>query len=182
MARPRSDGSKGRALLADGLRLLEQNYGIRPRGIIHVGANNGQEVPSYRESGVRPVVLFEPLAEPFANLKRAVGGAPGFYPIQACLSDVADRTVEFYVASNGGKSSSYLPPADHATIAPNVTFGSIETMTTVTLDRAIARLAREQGVEAASFDYIGLDTQGSEMESCAAARRRSPARSTCTQR
>jgi FkbM family methyltransferase len=150
--------------LAEGLNLLEQVYGIRPTGIIHVGANNGQEVPSFRASGARPVLLFEPLAEPFANLERACAGAEEFYPIRACLADVADRTVPFHVASNGGKSSSYLPPAEHVAIAPNVTFDRVETMTTETLDRAVAKLVRERGIDPARLDYIGLDTQGSEMD------------------
>ena len=150
--------------MAHGLKLLEQGFGIRPKGIVHVGANIGQEVPVFRDSGARPVVLVEPLADAFAQLERAVGTTPGFYPVQACLSDTADRKVDFHVASNGGQSSSYLPPAEHMKIAPGVSFDRIETMTTDTLDRTLARLSREHGLDPASFDYIGLDTQGAEMD------------------
>ena len=144
--------------------LLERSYGIRPTGIVHVGANTGQEVPDYRASGIRPVVLVEPLAGPFGQLVRAVDGTPGFHPLKACLSDVAGRTVDFHVASNGGQSSSYLKPAAHLKIRPDITFDRTETMVTDTLDRAIGALCREHGLRPESFDYIGLDTQGSEMD------------------
>ena len=150
--------------MAQCLELLAQSYGIRPTGIIHVGANSGQEVPEYRASGIRPVVLVEPLAGPFGNWSGTVDGTPGLYPLKACLSDAADRTVEFHVASNGGQSSSYLRPAAHVDIAPEVTFDRTETMVTDTLDGVVARLCRAQGLAPESFDYIGLDTQGSEMD------------------
>ena len=150
--------------MAQCLKLLERRYGIRPTGIIHVGANTGQEVPVFRESGIRPVVLIEPLAEPFGQLVRAVDGTPGFYPLKACLSDAAGRTVDFHVASNGGQSSSYLKPAAHLAIRPDITFDRTETMVTDTLDRVVGALCREHGLQPGSFDYIGLDTQGTEMD------------------
>jgi FkbM family methyltransferase len=150
--------------MAQCLTLLERRYGIRPTGIIHVGANTGQEVAVFRDSGIRPVVLIEPLAGPFGQLVRAIGGTPGFYPLNTCLSDAAGRTVDFHVASNGGQSSSYLKPAAHLAIRPDITFDRTETMVTDTLDRAIGSLCREHGLRPGSFDYIGLDTQGTEMD------------------
>ena len=150
--------------MAHCLRLLERSYGFRPRGIIHVGANTGQEVPVYRDSGIRPVVLVEPLAEAFGHLVRAVDGAEGLHPVQACLSDVAGRTVEFHVASNGGQSSSYLKPASHLKIRPDITFDRTETMVTDTLDAMVARLCHAQGLAPESLDYLGLDAQGAEVE------------------
>ena len=151
--------------MAQCLELLAQSYGIRPTGIIHVGANSGQEVPDYRASGIRPVVLVEPLAGPFGQLVRAVDGTPGFYPLKACLSDVADRTVEFHVASNGGQSSSYLRPAAHSKIRPDITFDRTETMVTDTLDRAVgSALPRARARARSASTIIGLDTQGSEMD------------------
>jgi FkbM family methyltransferase len=146
------------------LRLLERSFGIRPTGIIHVGANSGQEVPVYRESGIRPVVLIEPLAGPFGQLVRAVDGTPGFYPLKACLSDAADRRVDFHVASNRGQSSSYLKPAAHLEIRPDITFDRTEPMVTDTLDRAVGALCREHAIPPERLDHLVLDTQGSEMD------------------
>lgn len=146
------------------LEVLKREHGILPAGIIHVGANTGQEIPIYRRSGIRPVVLIEPQAVQFDQLSRAAGETPGFYPLRTCLSDVADKSIEFHVASNGGKSSSYLRPAVHMDIYPDVTFNRTETMVTDTLDRAISRLCREHDLRPESFEYICLDTQGSEMD------------------
>jgi FkbM family methyltransferase len=150
--------------MAQILAHLERQYQIRPTGIIHVGANKGQEVPAFRESGIRPVVLVEPLERPFRRLVQAIDGEPGFYPVRACLSDVAGREVDFHVASNGGQSSSYLKPAAHRELHPGVTFDTTETMRTETLDGVLATLAREAGVDPGRFDYIGLDTQGTEFD------------------
>lgn len=148
--------------MSHALDFIKRHYELTPKGIIHVGANRGQEVEAYKTSGIRPVVLIEPLPDPFARLVRAVNSEPGFHTVQACCSDRA-REVAFHVASNGGQASSYLPPAEHLTLYPNVTFGSTVTIMTKTLDTLLDELATD-GVETAQLDYLAMDTQGSERD------------------
>ena len=148
--------------MSHALDFLKKYYDLTPRGIIHVGANRGQEVEAYKSSGIRPVVLIEPLPDPFARLVKAVDAEAGFHTVQACCSDQV-RDVEFHVASNGGQSSSYLPPAEHLKVYPHVTFGSTINLRTKTLDTLLDELAAD-GVATAQLDYLALDTQGSERD------------------
>ncbi|WP_368414406.1 FkbM family methyltransferase [Falsiroseomonas sp.] len=148
--------------MSHALDFIKKYYELTPTGIIHVGANRGQEVDAYKASGIRPVVLIEPLPDPFARLVRAVNAEPGFHAVQACCSDQA-RDVEFHVASNGGQASSYLPPAEVLNLYPNVTFGSTVKFRTKTLDTLLDELAAE-GVETHKLDYLAMDTQGSERD------------------
>jgi FkbM family methyltransferase len=141
---------------------MDRFYQIIPTGIIHIGANKGQEVVDYKESGIRPVVLIEPLEDPFRRLVSAIADEPGFFPVCECLSDVSGRKVDFHIASNGGQSSSYFPPEKHLELYPHVKFDQKIEMTTRTLDEVIESLSTD--LDARQLDYISLDTQGSELD------------------
>ena len=144
------------------LKTIDRFYGLTPRGIIHVGANSGQEVPDYMASDITPVVLIEPLQIPFKRLLKSIDNAEGFFPVQKCLSDVAGKTVIFNVASNSGQASSYYEPENHLTIYPGVTFGEKIEFTTETLDAVVQGLSGS--LDRSKLDYISLDTQGSELD------------------
>jgi FkbM family methyltransferase len=139
---------------------IKRFYDLTPRGIIHVGANKGQEVPAYKEKAIRPIVMIEPLADQFARLVKAIDGEAGFYPVQACCASESGKTVDFHVASNSGQSSSFLKPGKHVELYPGVTFQKTIQIQTATLDEIMAALP--EPVEA--FDYLAADTQGAEME------------------
>jgi FkbM family methyltransferase len=148
--------------MSHAIKNLARFYDAQPAGIIHIGANSGQEVTDYRESGIRPVVLIEALEAPFKRLIRAVGEEPGFYPVQACLSDTPGREVAFFVASNGGQASSYFQPGSHLDHYPQVKFDTQVTLVTQTLDDVLSQLAGVADIS--RLDYISLDTQGSELD------------------
>lgn len=42
------------------LPAIHTETGIPPRGVAHVGAHTGQEVPAYRRTGYHPILLIEP--------------------------------------------------------------------------------------------------------------------------
>jgi FkbM family methyltransferase len=148
--------------MSHALDFLRRQYDLGPSGIIHVGANRGQEVDAYKASGIRPVVLIEPLPDVFGKLVQAVDNEPGFHPVQACCSD-REREVEFHVASNSGQASSYLPPEDHLTLYPQITFATSIQLRTLTLDSLLDDLSTK-GVDTSRLDYLAMDTQGSERD------------------
>ncbi len=150
--------------MGEAIGLLHKRHGLTPRGIVHVGANSGQEVPNYRESGIRPVVLIEALPGPFEALQTAIAGEPRFYPVLACCSDQAGQMVDFHVASNGGESSSMLAPTGHLNAYPGIRFAEVVKVTTTTLDDIIAETATANGFPLESLDYLAMDTQGAELK------------------
>lgn len=148
--------------MSHAINLIQRLYGLTPASVVHVGANSGQEVADFKRSGIRPVVLVEPLEGPFGNLVKAVGDEPGFYPVKACLSDAPGKHVTFHIASNGGQSSSYFEPSNHLSLHPNVRFEQKAQLITTTLDAVFEGLAGQLGT--GQFDYVGVDTQGAELD------------------
>jgi len=142
---------------------IDRYYNLKPTGILHVGANNGQEVPAYKELSITPVVLIEPLDDPMRRLKIRIGDDPGFYPVQACCSSVAGDTVQFRVASNGGQSSSFLAPASVSELYPRISFDETIPIVTTTLDAVVEDISRKEGFDRETLDYLAIDTQGSEL-------------------
>jgi FkbM family methyltransferase len=146
--------------MSHALDTISRFYDLAPRGIIHVGANKGQEVAAYKEKRIRPIVMIEPLADQFARLCTAIDNEPGFYPVQACCASESGKTVDFHVASNSGQSSSFLKPGKHVDLYPHITFPKVIKVQTSTLDEIMWSLPEPSD----AFDYLAADTQGAEME------------------
>lgn len=128
------------------------------RGIIHVGANVGQERETYRRHGL-PVLWVEPIPEVFAQLVTNVAAYYEQTAVQALLADVEGREVELKIASNGGASSSILELGEHQDIWPDIAYVDRIPLLTRTLDS----LLRDEGVEPSAYDALVMDTQGSEL-------------------
>ncbi len=130
----------------------------RARGVIHVGANTGQERDLYWRHRL-PVLWVEPIPEVFAMLQQHLVGYPGQRAVQRLVTHEDGAQCQFNVASNNGASSSILPLHQHKDIWPGVSYTRVLTLTSVTLPT----LLREEGVDAGRYDTLVLDTQGSEL-------------------
>lgn len=141
----------------EALHLLN-SFGLAPTGILHVGANYGQEFEAYRNSGAETVVYVEPIATIFEALKERVEVAKGHHAVKAVCSDRVGEIVKFNVASNWGASSSILTLGAHAEIFPGITYVAQEEMTTTTVDELLAR-----EFPGKKFDLMVIDVQGAEL-------------------
>lgn len=129
------------------------------RGVLHVGANTGQERQEYLQHGLQ-VLWIEPLPDVFAQLQANVAGMPKQRAVQALVADRDGVEVDFHVANNEGLSSSILPLGQHRDIWPEVWFERTLKLKTTTLD-ALARDGVLGTVQA--YDGLVMDTQGSEL-------------------
>jgi len=137
---------------------LFEHYNIRPSGVLHLGANTGQEAEVYHGRGVKRVIWVEAIPELFEKLKRNVARWPQDITYCACVSDVNDERVRFQVASNGGQSSSFLEFGTHAVAHPSVRFIRNFFATTIRVDRLLA----EEEIEGSWF--LNADLQGAELK------------------
>lgn len=83
---------------------LLPRLGIEPRGIVHVGAHEGQEVPAYRDAGFSRIVLVEPNPHLAAGL-RALNGVEVVEA--ACAGEAGERTL--HITRHDKLSSLYRP-------------------------------------------------------------------------
>jgi FkbM family methyltransferase len=135
-----------------------ETYLAKSSGVIHVGANTGQERDDYARHRL-PVVWVEPIQECFDRLVSHVAAFPEQVCVQALVTDTDGKDYRLHVSDNNGQSSSVLPPAAHLTSYPGVNFIFARQLKSVTLDMLLAREVADLSV----FDTLVLDVQGAEL-------------------
>jgi FkbM family methyltransferase len=128
------------------------------RGVVHVGANVGQERALYDRYGLA-VLWIEPIPDVFATLAANIAGFPRQRALQCLVTDRDDAPYEFNVANNGGESSSILALAQHRDVWPKVDFTGTLTLRSTTLATLLAR----ERIDVTRYDTLVMDTQGSEL-------------------
>jgi FkbM family methyltransferase len=128
------------------------------RGVVHVGANVGQERGLYDRYGL-DVLWIEPIPDVFAALSANIAGFPRQRAIERLVTDRDDASYEFHVANNDGQSSSILELKEHRDVWPKVAFTRTITLQSSTLATLFAR----ENVDLSRYDVLAMDTQGSEL-------------------
>lgn len=138
---------------------LFRRHGIKPTGILHVGAHLGQEAEEYNKLKVPEVIWVEANPGIYKLLNEHVGKMPGHRTIQACVGEKDGTPVDFHIASNQGQSSSILEFGTHATVHANVKWVGHLKMTTSRLDT----LMFERRIRFKPGWFLNLDLQGAEL-------------------
>lgn len=126
-------------------------------GLIHVGANLGQERRYYWLIGL-DVVWVEPIREIYEQLVDNLALFPRQRAVNALLSRRSGEEVEFQIASNNGASSSILDLQDHAVIFPDVSYVERRRLVTTTL----ADIVRDHRIPLDRYQALTLDVEGAE--------------------
>ena len=152
---------KLKALLRPFITLLPRNpdrFLRNVSGVVHVGANVGQERYLYQYQGLN-VFWIEPIPKIFAQLKSNISKLKNQHAVQALVLDEDDKEYEFYVANNKGESSSILKFKDHKYIWPSIDYIQTLDLKSVTL----ASLFKREKVQLNKYEALVLDTQGAEL-------------------
>ncbi|MFM1855557.1 MAG: hypothetical protein RLZ83_866 [Pseudomonadota bacterium] len=136
-----------------------------PTSIIQVGASTGQEMKEFLDYGIRRGVFIEPLLEPYRSLAATCRQIPDFVAVNVLCTATDGEDVEFFVASNGGQSSSALKPLNHLAEFAHVSFDQRIRLVGHRLD-TVLKFARDHGHQraASAADLLYMDTQGSELQ------------------
>ena len=127
-------------------------------GVIHVGANAGQERDDYAAFDLN-VAWIEPIPEVYRQLRSHVSAFPRQKAYQRLITDQDQREYVFHVADNNGASSSILPLAMHTKLWPEISYSHDIKLVSATLDAFV--ISEQLNLDA--FEALVLDTQGSEM-------------------
>ena len=129
----------------------------KSRGIIHVGANVGQEAWIYALMG-KSACWFEPIPDVFSRLNSNISQFRGQSAYQELVTDKDGETYVFKIANNDGESSSIFDLDQHKAMYPDVAYVDSITLISRTLDTCC-----ESYRIPCSFDALIMDTQGSEL-------------------
>lgn len=127
-------------------------------GVIHVGANTGQERELYAKFGLR-VIWIEPIPEVFEKLKANVENFSRQRALKCLVTDQDNVAYQFHIANNEGHSSSIFDLNLHKDIWPQVAYEKTITLRSKTLPS----LLEEEHVDYSEYDSLIMDTQGSEL-------------------
>lgn len=144
-------------------RQLFPKYNIKPKGVLHVGANVCEEAPVYNELGIKNVLWIEANKKLFDNKKIpwAIHPYSGQVAINACISDVDGELVKFHISNNGSQSSSILELGTHKIVHPDVYFVEDVEMKTERLDSILNDYSKEFNND---LDFLNIDLQGAELK------------------
>lgn len=138
-------------------RQLFPKYNIKPKGVLHIGANVGEEAPVYDELGVKNVQWIEGNPEIFPKLIDNIRPYPNQFAMLALVGDKHDEPVNFHVSNNGSQSSSVLELGTHLQQHPEVHYTHDIALTMKRLDVLLG------GKLAFEMDFLNIDLQGAEL-------------------
>jgi FkbM family methyltransferase len=141
-----------------GLR-AEHSYLWKSHGIIHIGANAGQERDLYAAFGLH-VIWIEPIPEIFDALRNNISEFPKQSAYNYLVADDDGKEYQLHIADNAGASSSILNLAKHTQMYPEIRYKSAITVKGMTLKSIL----KAEQLDIKRFDAIVLDTQGSELK------------------
>jgi FkbM family methyltransferase len=139
-------------------RKLFPKYNIKPKGVLHVGANVGEEAPVYDELGIKRVTWIEANAAIYAQLLKNIERFEDHSALCYCIGDEHDKPVNFHVSNNGSQSSSILDLGTHKIAHPEVHFTHDIPMVMKRIDVLFGDNFDK------STDFLNIDLQGAELK------------------
>lgn len=135
-------------------KYLSAKYNFKPKGVLHIGAHEGQEAQAYQNLGVNKVVWIEANRQLYERLLKRLQGFNNQYAVHALVSDKSAPTT-FNIANNDGQSSSILELGTHETVHPEVKYVGKTVMQSIRVD--------EIDYNFSGLDFLNIDIQGAEL-------------------
>ena len=150
----RKDGFKLKAML---FRSFE-SYITRRRGVIHVGANVGEERDWYKEQGFSQVLWFEPNNNIFSFLVENIEGYKNQFAFNLGIHDTI-KEANLHISNNAGQSSSILELGTHLKHHPDVQYIADQKIKLMRMDNFLFLTGRNMK----DFNFLNVDVQGVEL-------------------
>jgi FkbM family methyltransferase len=139
-------------------KYLCDKYNFIPKGIIHIGAHDLEEMGAYISCGVSKIVWIEGNPDLVSkNIRRVDGESQKL--LHALVYSEDGKNVVFNITNNL-QSSSILEFGKHKDYHPQVDFTESRPMTTTRIDS----LLNVNGINPQEFDFVNLDIQGVELQ------------------
>lgn len=139
---------------------LSRRFGIAVRGVLHVGANMGQEAEVYQRLGAHRVIWVEGFEDYFRKLESHLSAFPGQEAHCVLVSDRDGEELQFRIASNTGSSTAMAPGADFARNFDGIVFDKVMTLRARRLDAYF----HERNTPFDDINVLVLDVEGSELK------------------
>lgn len=134
------------------LHFINQGYTIN--GVIHIGANDGEEVPSYKEMEIPNILCIEPIPEKYNQILERYPYAQAFN----CAAGDVDRSMELKLTTDESlKGSSLLEDAPRDFDWPPP-LGQTITVQVFRMDTLLSK------ARCRDYNCVVIDVQGFELQ------------------
>lgn len=136
------------------------DYLIDAIGVIHVGANVGQEMMDYAKYNL-PVVWVEPDPFTYVQLVENIKDLPMQRAYNYLVTDVDGKEYDFHVTNNNGISSSIFQLKGHKEVLAWKDIGMVQTIKMISI--TLPSLLKCEKLDAGLYDVLVTDTQGADL-------------------
>jgi len=134
---------------------LTKKYRFQPQGVLHIGANVGEEANAYHNLKVDRVVWIEAHPDIFKKLESNLQKYPNQTALNYCIGNVENKDVTFNVSNNQSQSSSILELGYHKQVHPEVKYINKISMKMRRIDKI--------DFDFSGLDFLNIDLQGAEL-------------------
>lgn len=133
---------------------LHKKYSLNDiSGVLHIGANIGNEYELYKQYNLDPIIFIEPLTHLYEKLCDKIQNDSSCITLQCAISNTTG-VKKMYVESNGNRgSSSLLKPLKHKSQYPGIKFGKTE----------FVKVRQVDHLDIPNVNFINIDIQGNEL-------------------
>jgi FkbM family methyltransferase len=149
--------NKVRPKLMIDIEIQFRKFEFKPKGVIHIGAHEANELETYKALGFQKILYIEANSQLAFKLKAKFQGQPNIMVAHAAITD-HNGTVNLKITSFD-QSSSILSLAMHKEIYPAIQQIGEETVLARTLDLLLFEL----DLDPSEFNFLVLDIQGAEL-------------------
>lgn len=129
-------------------------------GVIHIGANTGQEINHYKNLGVKQVCWIEADPQIYKTLTLNIKNYKNQKAYNYLVTDSNNKKYNFYISNNGGNSSSIFSFNEHKQIYPDVKYNKKITL----IGKTLKYIIRRENINLNNFSALVLDVQGAELK------------------
>ena len=147
-------------MLLDIVKLYEK-YDIPKKGVIHIGAHEGQEMDEYQQLGLPKVIFIEANPEVYVRLIEKMKDISNVITVCEAISNEIG-VAELHITSND-QSSSILPLKHHSKVYPDIVEVKKQWIPCTTLDELMMQFEKNLNLNSADFNFINIDIQGAEL-------------------
>ncbi len=129
-------------------------------GVIHIGANSGQEKDHYKKLRVQRVIWIEADPEIYEILLRNIKNYKNYKAYNYLVTDKNKKKVKFNIANNDSNSSSIFTLKDSKRLYPKLHY----TKSILLNSKNLKTIVNKKKINLKNFDSLVLDAQGAELE------------------
>ena len=153
------EAGKGHSVRSNDLPRLFRNLGVKPRHVVHVGAHDGEEMPSYEAAGFEKITLVEPSPEhaaklrakyPYADVIEAAAGLVHFDEVPLYVMPVSNMSTIIATGKDTPKDTIMVEQVRLADIAQDANVAVIDVQG--------AELDVLRGADLERYDVVMVET------------------------